>query len=106
MAVHSPLRRPEFQAGATIKLMNACQALIQYAITLLSPLLSAGGKEAGVFNKVIAPLLYFPFINYKELRAECGSSLARWGGCWAGRECKLVQALSESKLAMSNKAAA
>lgn len=30
-----PLRRPEFRAGATIKLMNACQALIQYAIALL-----------------------------------------------------------------------
>lgn len=28
------------------------------------------GKEAGFFNKVIAPLLYFPFINYKELKAE------------------------------------
>lgn len=42
---HSPLRRPEFQARATIKLMNACQALIQYAITLLSPLLSAGERK-------------------------------------------------------------
>lgn len=29
-----------------------------------SPLLSfLQGKEAGFFNKVIAPLLYFPFIN-------------------------------------------
>lgn len=64
--LYSPLRRPEFQADTIIKLMNACQALIQYALTLLSPLPSAGGKEAGVFNKVIAPLLYFPFINYKN----------------------------------------
>ena len=31
-----PLKRPEFQAGATIKLMNACQALIQPADPHLS----------------------------------------------------------------------
>lgn len=65
-----PLKRPEFQAGATIKLMNACQALIQYAIALLFLLSFLQRKEAGFFNKVIAPLLYFPFINYKELKAE------------------------------------
>lgn len=103
---HSPLRRPKFQARTTIKLMNACQALIQYAITLLSPLLFCRGKEAGVFNKVIALLLYFPFINYKELGAECGRHLAQREGYRTGWECKLVRALSESKLAMPSKVAA
>lgn len=44
-----PLRRPEFQAGATIKLMNACQALIQYAIALLFLLSFLQRKEAGFF---------------------------------------------------------
>lgn len=61
-------RRPELQAGPAIKLLNACQALIQYATALLFSFLQ--GKEAGFFNKVIAPLLYFPFINYKEMKAE------------------------------------
>lgn len=64
------------------------------------------GKEAGVFNKVIALLLYFPFINYKELGAECGRRLAQREGYRTGWECKLVRALSESKLAMPSKVAA
>ena len=60
----APLRRrPEFQAGATIKLMTACQALIQPAAPHLSSSPFFRERKLDFFNKVIAPLLYFPFIN-------------------------------------------
>lgn len=104
--LHSPLRRPEFQALRYYKVDECVPGPnpICNHPSLSSPF--CRGKEAGVFNKVIALLLYFPFINYKELGAECGSSLAQREGYRTGWECKLVRALSESKLAMLSKVAA
>lgn len=64
-----PLRRPEFQAG--YYKVDECVPGPNPICNCPSFLLSfLQGKEAGFFNKVIAPLLYFPFINYKELKAE------------------------------------